>query len=183
MGDRGPAPKPRELKAREGNNGKENLAPEDAATPEYVDDDSAAPAFVGKYPGAEDVWNELVPKLRRLGVFAKTDLHVVGRLCVAYVMLERATVELDESGFIMEHKTGAKQVSAAFSAFTKASDMCLKLEKELGLTPSARGKVTTWGGSGQPARPSDDAEPDPGPAVDDGNEAPATFTLTGQRRA
>jgi len=177
-------PEPDELQARKGNPAKRSLNREDKPTTEYLDKASgvpAPPAMIAPLKRASELWNEIVPILQTMGVLGKADVTIVARYCVTLSALEVAAQDLERVGYEMEYKTGAKQISPALTAYTKLSDQALKIEKELGLTPAARTKVSTWGGNRPPARPTDDAEPDAphesAPAHDD--ETPETFKLTG----
>lgn len=181
MGLSGPAPKPRELKAREGNPGGGNLNPVGSPSVDYVDKSSVPnpPDFVEKVAGARERWDSLVPALLLMGVFAKSDIAVIGRYCVAVELYSRAVDLIESDGLTMKYKSGASQVSACLTAYAKLNDQCLKLEVQLGLTPSARTRVTTWGGNRPPKTPHDDVEPDAVPEiVDDEFDDDGPFLLT-----
>ena len=181
MGQSGPAPKPNELKAREGNAAGANLNPVGSPAVDYVDTTNIPepPSFVDDITGARERWNKLVPALLLMGVFAKSDVAIVGRYCVSVELYSRAAKAIESDGLTMKYASGATQVSAALTAFSKLNDQCLKLEVQLGLTPSARTRVTTWGGNRPPKTPQDDVEPDSTPpAIDENYDDDGPFLLT-----
>tara|TARA_Y100000310_G_scaffold239557_1_gene243193 strand:- start:9691 stop:10218 length:528 start_codon:yes stop_codon:yes gene_type:complete len=170
--------KPDEQHRREGNPSKKNLDRPDKPRVEYADEGTTRdpPELVEKVAGAREHWDRITPLLLRMGVFGLADVNVVGRYCVALALLERAAALVEEDGLVMKHSTGSKQISAAISAYGKAADECLKLERELGLTPCARSKVSTWGGNRPPKSTLDDADPD---AEKPASAPTAPFRLTG----
>jgi P27 family predicted phage terminase small subunit len=173
-----PPRKPDEIHEREGNPSKKNLNREDGPAVDYAGPEvqRTPPSFVSKVTDAVGHWNRITPMLLRMGVFGEADVNVVGRYAVALAVLERSAELVETDGVTMKHSTGSRQISAALSAYMKAADECIKLERELGLTPCARTKVTTWGGNRPPKTPRDDAEPD-APATP--TETTTPFRLTG----
>lgn len=180
-----PTPRePDEIQARKGNPAKRSLNREDKPTAEYLDKAGELPApppMIEKIPRAVEIWNSVGPVLQTLGVFGRSDIAVVTRYCFTLAMLERAAEKLEDNGYEMKYETGARQISPDLTAYTKLSDQAFKIERELGLTPAARSKVTTWGGNRPPARATDDAEPDGAPDREPANDesTPSTFKLTG----
>lgn len=179
-----PTREPDEIQARKGNPSKRSLNREDKPTTEYIDKSAPlppAPPMIANNPRAVEIWESVGPVLQTLGVFGTSDIAVVTRYCFTLAMLERAAADLESTGYEMKYETGARQISPALSAYTKLSDQAFKIERELGLTPAARSKVTTWGGNRPPARATDDAEPDGAPDREPANDesTPSTFKLTG----
>ncbi len=175
---------PDEIQERKGNPSKRSLNREDKPTTDYIDKAAGIPeppAMLASSPRAVELWNGVVPILQKMGVLGKADIAIVTRYCVTLTTLEKVAEDLVTNGYEMEYKTGAKQISPALTAYTKLSDQALKIEKEFGMTPAARTKVTTWGGNRPPVRATDDAEPDgaptPEPLVDDNDSH--SFKLTG----
>ena len=87
---------------------------------------------------AVDLWNELAPKLDRLGVFTETDNLNLQMLCEAYVNYRKADaiVKLDGecltqvNGNIIEHPMGK-----ARSRYLKE---VLDISRQFGMTPISR---------------------------------------------
>lgn len=168
MGRRGPSPTPNKLLLLRGSRRARTdglqVAPPVAAPP--------MPPWVKKQAGAVSVWKALVPELVACGLLATLDAVALGRYCV---MVSR-WVELE--GFIQEHGHGfpvygpperdengnvvlgddGKPVKplVAVRSYPHARqaavlvNQLLVLERELGLTPSARSRIFTDRPEAQP---------------------------------
>lgn len=135
MGRRGPRPKPTNLKIIEGTYRKDR-APENEARPQ---DPAAPPSWLRKDQLA--VWSEVVPHLERVGLATTADQVVLGRyvdMLTAWVTLAKDIRGLTKSSRYHYTEAGTHRVHPAFAEFRTLGAELLKLEREFGMTPSAR---------------------------------------------
>lgn len=154
MGERGPAPTPTSVLKYRGSWRAKEREKAGEPTPEMGIPDP--PAYL-KGPALEK-WNELAPQLNRMGVLAIVDAEALGRYCRTWARWCAA------EDFIAKHGTvypimgwkpkpgGGYEERLAKMAqhpqVREASDLADKLgrlEREFGLTPSARARIRTGG--------------------------------------
>lgn len=140
MGRRGPAPKPDQLKALEGNPGKRPLNL-DAAQPEGV---PKCPSHLCKE--AKNEWRRIYGELARLGLLTVVDRSALAIYCDGYAKWAQATAIIDAKGMTMEYenKAGAVNVVARpeVGIAHKYAQIIKAFCAEFGLTPSARCRLT-----------------------------------------
>lgn len=141
MGKRGPAPTPTAILAARGSwRAKEN---KNEPQPEL-----GTPKKPNWLKGdAKKCWEALVPQLKIMGVLSKIDGNALSRYCKMWgdwrkldQFLEKngSTFPLKKDGVIYEIKQFPQSKMAQ-----QIRDQLLRLEKEFGLTPSARARMTT----------------------------------------
>lgn len=151
MGRRGPAPKPTALRLIDGGAGKRPLnlkepipPPGEPEPPEWLDD------------RARKVWDQLVPRLCRIGLARSIDGNALGRYCVTFVMWLDAVTFVRKHGSMYpvraEPKKGkdGREVPGrilyyrefpAAGEVRKLNQQLITLEREFGLTPAARTRI------------------------------------------
>ena len=152
MGERGPPPKPTALKLAGGNpsgrplNGEEPVPP--AGEPE-------PPDWMGER--AREVWDRIVPSMSKIGLARSIDGGALARYCVLLVQFADAAMFIEQNGQTYTHpirsvrggKKGqpAEQPVTGFRPFpqvkllSELNTALVKLEREFGLTPSARTRI------------------------------------------
>lgn len=142
MGRRGPAPLPSQmLKLRQS-----KLANRNPHEPKPEPGLDPCPEFLG--PEAKAMWNKLVPMLLAARMIAKTDTQALTRYCDAWERWLAAAKFINQHGemFPIKHENGAVKCFQAWPQVThyhRLSQTLTRLEQELGLTPSARSRITT----------------------------------------
>lgn len=147
MGRRGPPPKPTLLKLVSGNPGGRPLnahepvpPPGDAEPPSHLDE------------RARLVWQQVVPRLARIGLARSVDGEALARYCQLIVMWRDCTAFIEKNGRsypVRAESADPKKPGRIirFDAFTETSLVMrlarelLAIEREFGLTPSARSRI------------------------------------------
>ena len=107
-----------------------------------------APSFIAESPELLACWDDVCDKLATLGVLSHVDAGVIARYVAMLERHRRASAYLVLHGSTYEIRDGngnLRQIKAhpmVAEANTMASG-CLKLERELGLTPAARVALPT----------------------------------------
>lgn len=125
MGKRGPQPKP-----TLSNPGRSQPTGPDAPPPE-----------VAASPHAAAVWGRVVPILKRMRVWTAADRETIGRYCQLHELHARYVAECRAGGDRMRTKTGYQALTPAATMLTKLGASLLSIEKEYGLTASARSHI------------------------------------------
>jgi P27 family predicted phage terminase small subunit len=128
MGKRGPRPRP--TLAAPGPAGRPLPAGVDAAPPE-----------VAASPHALAVWERLVPVLRRMGVWTAADRETIARYCTLHELHARYADECRAGRDRLTTRTGYEALSPAATMLTKLSASLLSIERQYGLTPTARASI------------------------------------------
>jgi P27 family predicted phage terminase small subunit len=147
MGRRGPPPKPTVLKLVSGNPGGRPLntrepipPPGDAEPPPHLDE------------RARLVWQQVVPRLSKIGLARSVDGEALARYCQLIVMWRDCTVFVEKNGraYPVRAESGDPKKPGRiirFEAFTETTLIMrlarelLAIEREFGLTPSARSRI------------------------------------------
>jgi P27 family predicted phage terminase small subunit len=152
MGQRGPAPKPVELKALEGGRGNRPLDLTATFRPE-----------VGTPPLPRDLsregkkaWKRLVPELLHYNLLSKVDADALEELCETIGLLkvlrrsinaaqERLLAEGKDPAAAIEGSTpnGMKVQSVTYQAMNREREKLRSMLGEFGLTPAQRARVAT----------------------------------------
>lgn len=156
MGQRGPKPKPTELKMIQGTYRKDR-APENEPKPN-------APPSLPEPPSYMDVtakkeWRRLAPELFRLGLLTKVDLGTFEAYCLSYGRMVAAHKSLKKAKTMFHeytNKAGATNFVARpeIAVIQKESMVIKAFCAEFGLSPSARARMEAPdilpGGAGPP---------------------------------
>ena len=135
----GPAPKPTKLKLLAGNPGKRPL---NDAEPE-----PRAPAEVPRAPrGILDPvgraeWRRIVPELMALGLYTEVDRAALVIYCNAWARWAKAEAEVRRLGELLESDKGNLYYNPWLGVANKAAEVCHRMAKEFGFTPSARTRI------------------------------------------
>lgn len=145
MGKRGPRPTPTATKKRRGTY-RPDRAPKNEAKP---DGDAIPPEWLSKR--ARGRWPEIVPQLTRCGLATSADEGTLGR----YVELLCSWLDArdDAARHVGEyHRTqaGAVKPHPSHEEVRKYHRELLAIEREFGMTPSARTRIEIPGEPGEP---------------------------------
>jgi P27 family predicted phage terminase small subunit len=149
MGKRGPRKEPTIIKIAKGNPGKRPL---NKSEPKPPSDDIAPPEWVTGV--AREKWDNVVPKLKAMGVMTNADVDTIARYCtmheqfVKYLDQCRRGLDVlvirDDAG-----KVKYMQSTPAATMLSKLAASMLRIEQEFGLTPSARSGLSATQGQQQ----------------------------------
>jgi P27 family predicted phage terminase small subunit len=137
MGQRGPAPKPTELKRLAGNPGKRKL---NEAEPKPLGVPSC-PAWLSREAKAE--WRRVLPELVRLGIIGKVDGAALAGYCCAYATFRQAEEAIQTHGLTFETGTGYRAQSPEVGIRSKALEQMMQYLSEFGMSPSSRSRIVT----------------------------------------
>jgi len=92
---------------------------------------------------AKRVWRELIPQLESMGTLGRCDRNALARYCQTWAKWRVAEEFLAESGDVYVRRGDSGKIEAIkeypqASLALRLADQLLKLEREFGLTPSAR---------------------------------------------
>lgn len=137
MGQRGPAPKPTELKVLQG-----TYRPDRARGEVFPDPPPSLdpPAFLNG--SAKDKWREFAPMLERNGLLTECDLDTLAVYCQTWARYVEAERQLSIDGATTTARSGYQQVSAWVTIAKNARADLLKLGDRLGLNPASRGRIS-----------------------------------------
>lgn len=148
MGARGPAPKPPLQVVREGNPGKQKIREgvklppaQSMAEPDWT---NLLPGETASQERASVEWRRVVPTLIRSAGLADVDRAVVVDYCVTVVRLEQCEKRISTEGLIVEGQRGPCRNPLTTVATQYRSQLKTYIG-ELGLSPSARGRLDTGG--------------------------------------
>lgn len=152
MGQRGPAPKPVELKALEGNRGHRPLHLDQVFRPEVGAPD--APKWLT--PEARKAWRRLSAELLRYNLLSKVDREAFAMLCQTIGRLEIIERSLSArqamllakeqdpaDAFVQETPNGMRVQSVIYQLLNREQAKLHKMLESFGLRPDARAQVTT----------------------------------------
>ncbi len=134
MGARGPAPTPTAVLKLRGS----WLAKDRTGEPEPSHDRPRCPAWLDSC--AKNLWRRLIPQLEAMGVLGTCDRNAVARYCLTFSKWRRAETFLMKHGDTATVRGELKPYPQVKMAMALA-DQLLKLEREFGLTPSARARL------------------------------------------
>lgn len=148
MGARGPKRKPGALHLANGNPSKLSASDLKDSVQAPIETPDCPPHLL---PDAKREWKRICPLLEELGLIAQIDMAVVAIYCQAYgrwKQAERKIAELNksdpagEAGLIGTTPSGYKQMSVWLMISNKAVEQMHRCFAEIGLSPSARTRVT-----------------------------------------
>lgn len=112
------------------------------------------PSWLGRE--AKKEWRRLVGELKEIGLLSNLDVSTLAICCDAYSKYIAATQKINDTTLVGVHtnKAGAKNlvVNPYVMVAQKYADQYKKFCVELGLTPSARMRMTTGGGNQEPEK-------------------------------
>ena len=133
---------PTQLKKLRGNPGKRALPTREPIMP---------PAEPTEPPGelsdrvARQEWLRLEPLLRQSKTLTAADHASLVALCQQWARYLEANERVTSAGMVISTPSGYPVPNPYISIASKALALCIKLWSELGLTPSARSRVTKTG--------------------------------------
>lgn len=137
MGTRGPVPLPTNIKKMR------NTDRKDRAVQNEPEPDVAAPpcpGWLGELARKE--WSRLVPELLAVGVLSKLDMTVLASYCHAVQEIQELEEDIRAKGRYQASQSGYEQKRPALSDRDAAIERANKFGRELGLTPSARTRIS-----------------------------------------
>lgn len=134
---RGRKPKPTSLKLLEGNPGKR---PIHGREPQPPGSQPSCPAHLS--PTAKAEWKRLAQTLNRIGLLTQVDRAALAAYCQCYGRWVEAERKLAETPALLKTPAGYVQPSPWLGIANKQLELMAKFMAELGLTPSARSRVT-----------------------------------------
>lgn len=153
MGQRGPAPKPPELRALEGNRSHRPLGSLDSTFRPEVGAPSA-PQWLTKE--GRRAWRRLLPELQRYNLVSVLDRDMLAMLCqtigrleilersITARMNEREAAGKDPAGALVGHThNGYEMQAVVYQLLSKEQEKARALLAEFGLSPAQRAKVST----------------------------------------
>jgi P27 family predicted phage terminase small subunit len=139
---RGRKPKPTSRRRLEGNPGKRAINREEPEVPPAPAGFEAPPLELLGDPVAQAEWARLAPLLRRVGMITDADRGVLLALCQQWSRYLDANVKVAAAGLVVKAPSGYPMPNPYIGIANKALVHCTRLWAELGLTPSARSRVT-----------------------------------------
>jgi len=107
------------------------------------------PSFLGD--AAKREWKRLAGQLRDVGILKSVDRAALAAFCDSFGRWEELTIELQNEPATFTTKTGYIAPNPKVKQATTAKNDMLKWAAQLGLTPSARGRLVIEA----PAKPED----------------------------
>jgi P27 family predicted phage terminase small subunit len=151
MGQRGPLPKPTELKVLEGGRGHRPLELDKMFRPEVGAPD--APRWL--LPEAKKAWRRLTPELLRYNLLSKVDRDAFAMMCQTIGRLEQVersigarqavlvAAQKDPSEALMDRTPNGLSIqSALYQILNKEQAKLHRMLEGFGLRPDARARVT-----------------------------------------
>ena len=137
MGARGPAPKPTALKRLQGTDRADRsvageLSPAASAP--------SPPSILGREGKRE--WKRVVKAAEGLGLLTQLDRSVMLRYCQAYEEFWLMSIDIEEHGVTQITSTGYEALRPQVTVRNQALARMQKAEAELGMTPSARTRIS-----------------------------------------
>ena len=129
-------PTPPELRLLDGNPGKRRV---EGSSPQRVEADLTPPASLEGV--AREKWIEVAPILKKSGVFTAADRGTLERYCHVWEQWVVVSKHVRENGLTQITSTGYSQLSAEGALFRSLPGDLLKIEKEMGMTPSSRSSL------------------------------------------
>jgi P27 family predicted phage terminase small subunit len=135
MGERGPLPRSRHLKALSGER-HDRVAPKGLkAQPKRP----RMPSWLSSY--AKEVWKEIVPELDKLGLISELDRGALVGYCEAAAAHRAASEILNRDGLTVQGYRGSVVKHPAWQIAKDAASQMLSFGGALGLSPAARARL------------------------------------------
>jgi P27 family predicted phage terminase small subunit len=95
---------------------------------------------------AKQHWRRVTTEMRERDILSPTNLHAIQRLVLSYVIYDRCSREVAETGAVAKPKRGnpksIARLSPYFTAMREAGNDAERSEADLGITPRRRSTVT-----------------------------------------
>lgn len=135
MGQRGPAPKPTQLKELEGNPGKRRLPKQEPKPPAGR---PRKPHGVSRNRVASRFWDEHAPLLEKMQLLTGADGAAFRLMAEHYSVAVQAAIDINSEGMTTRDDDGNIRKHPLLQIFRDNSLAYLRYAREFGLTPSAR---------------------------------------------
>ena len=142
MGERGPAPIPYEILSKRGSH--HARGPRVAKAPRPEPGIPSCPGWMTK--GAKAAWRMLAKMLLPMGVATKADRNSMTRYCVLWDRWRKVEDAIVVKGQTFEGKEGPK-IRPEVKIAAQLAEQLARMEREFGLTPSARTRIMVHGNS------------------------------------
>ena len=90
---------------------------------------------------ARRAWNQLAPKLERLGLLTEIDGELFAAFCASYGNWIEARAYIKRHGRYFESATGYKALHPAVSVERRERELLLRIGGQFGLSPSSRAGI------------------------------------------
>jgi P27 family predicted phage terminase small subunit len=90
---------------------------------------------------AYSCWQKVCTNLDELKILATADSHLLEQYCLTYSMFVRMWNVVNTGGIAVHNDRGGVNTIPEVAQMNKCSDRLLKMQAELGLTPSARSRL------------------------------------------
>lgn len=134
---RGRKPKPTALKLLDGNPGKRAINGKEPKAPPGL---PGCPEQLSEPAKAE--WNRIARALHEIGLLSTLDRTAFAAYCAAYGRWVEAEEKLQETPPLVKTPSGYVQPSPWINIANRQLEIMLKFMAEMGLTPSARSRIT-----------------------------------------
>lgn len=136
MGQRGPSPKPTQIKVSQATYRPDRARGEVLPNPP---DDLTPPDWLSE--PAREKWSELAPILAAQGLLTECDLDTLALYCATWARWKEAEEALQRDGMTTTAQSGYQQVSPYYTIASKSQAELRALADRLGLNPSARSRI------------------------------------------
>lgn len=138
----GRRPKPTALKVLRGNPGKRPLNSHEPTPPPAASAFDTPPPELATDPAAAAEWARVVPILRRCGIITEAERAALVALCQQWSIYVEAHGKLRSLGMIVKGPDDVPMTNPYIRVADRALQSCVRLWVELGLTPSARARLS-----------------------------------------
>lgn len=138
---RGRKPKPLEVRRLEGNPGKRAL--DASRMPQFDRALPRCPTHLNERARRE--WRRVVHELHNAGVVTKIDRTILAMYCTVYGRWENAEEMIAEQGAVITGAKGGVSQNPWLWTANRALEQLRRYLTELGMTPSARSRITAVG--------------------------------------
>jgi len=138
----GPKPHPTALKVLRGNPGQRRLPENEPQISRADPSFDEPPAAIADDPVASEEWRRVAPMLRMCGIATNGERGSLLILCQQWSRYLEAHGKMRALGMIVKKPSGIPVINPYLQVENAALDKCLRLWQELGLTPSARARLS-----------------------------------------
>jgi len=138
----GARPKPTALKVLQGNPGKRRLPENEPKVTRADPSFDEPPAEIAEDPVACAEWRRVAPMLRLCGIVTDGERGSLLTLCQQWSRYLEAHGKVRQLGMIVKKPSGIPVVNPYLAVEQQAMMLCIRLWQELGLTPSARTRLS-----------------------------------------
>lgn len=139
---RGRKPHPTRLQVLRGNPGRRPLNPDEPQLPVAGDDFDTVPELLAPDDVAAAEWRRLAPLLREARIITQADRNALIAACQQWSVYQDALVQAPKHRRVLRSPNDYPIPNPFIPIANKALVHCERLWESLGLTPSARARVT-----------------------------------------